>query len=96
MPGALINMDLLVKSNKWAMSNAIMNDIPKAFLEQDISSDFNDARLGFPPRRSMEVMYINLDWLKELGYNEIPKNPIDFRTVACKAAKNPFSGAKDK
>lgn len=97
MPGsdALIDMNELVKSKKWAMSDTAMNDIPAGFLEQDISSDFGGARLGFPPRRSMEVMYANLDWLAELGYSGIPKNPKIMKEAACKGSKQPFSKAKD-
>ena len=97
MPGAesLIDMNDLVKSKKWAMHPETMADIPDSFLAQDISSDFGNARLGFPPRRSMEILYANLDWLKELGYDDIPKNPKDFRAAACKASKQPFSGSKD-
>ena len=97
MPGAesLIDMNDLVKSKKWAMHPETMADIPDSFLAQDISSDFGNARLGFPPRRSMEILYANLDWLKELGYDDIPKNPKDFRSAACKASKQPFSGSKD-
>ncbi len=97
MPGAesLIDMNDLVKSKKWAMHPDTMADIPKSFLAQDISSDFGNARLGFPPRRSMEIMYANMDWLKELGYDSIPSNPQDFRAAACKASNQPFSGSKD-
>ena len=97
MPPAstLIDMNELVLSEKWAMSEEDMADIPAGFLAQDISSDFGGMRLGFPPRRSMEIMYANLDWLAELGYDGIPKTPEGLKEAACKATKQPFSGALD-
>ena len=97
MPPAssLIDMNELVLSEKWAMSAEDMADIPAGFLAQDISSDFGGMRLGFPPRRSMEIMYGNLDWLAELGFDGIPTTPEGFREAACKATKQPFSGATD-
>jgi len=97
MPPAssLIDMNELVLSEKWAMSAEDMADIPAGFLAQDISSDFGGIRLGFPPRRSMEILYANLDWLAELGFKEIPTSPEGLMSAACKATKQPFSGAID-
>ncbi len=98
MPPAssLIDMNDLVMSDRWAMSPTAMADIPAGFLAQDISSDFGGMRLGFPPRRSMEILYANLDWLSELGFSEIPKTPEGLKEAACKATKQAFSGAVDK
>ena len=50
-------------------------------------------RLGFPPNRSMEVLYYNEDWLAELGYDGPPTTPEEFKEMACAAAAQPFSGA---
>ena len=47
---------------------------------------FNNERLGFPTQRSMEVMYYNSDWLKQLGYNEAPKDWKTWQEGACKAS----------
>lgn len=97
MPGsdALIDMTPLVESDRWGMPDEVMADIPAGILAQDIAADFGGIRLGFPPRRSMEVMYVNLDWLAELGYDEIPSDPATFAEAACTAAATPFSGATD-
>jgi len=56
-------------------------------------------RLGFPPNRSMEVMYYNIDWLRELreagaiSFDGPPTTPEQFREAACAATANAFSGA---
>jgi ABC-type glycerol-3-phosphate transport system substrate-binding protein len=41
----------------------------------------------------MEVMYYNMDWLKELGYEAPPTTPEEFKEMACKASQQPFSKA---
>ncbi len=90
---ALIDMDPLVNSIKWGLSDADKKDFFPGFYNQDIFPNFGGARLGFPPNRSMEVMYYNMDWLKELGYDAPPTTPDEFKEMACKAAQQPFSKA---
>jgi len=41
----------------------------------------------------MEVMFYNMDWLKELGYDAPPTTPDQFKEMACKASKTPFQRA---
>jgi phosphate/phosphite/phosphonate ABC transporter binding protein len=41
----------------------------------------------------MEMLYYNIDWLKELGYDAPPTTPEEFKEVTCKAAAQPFSKA---
>ncbi|MCA9933676.1 MAG: extracellular solute-binding protein, partial [Anaerolineales bacterium] len=43
--------------------------------------------LGFPPNRSMEVMYYNQTWLEELGFDGPPTTPDEFKAMACAAAE---------
>jgi multiple sugar transport system substrate-binding protein/sn-glycerol 3-phosphate transport system substrate-binding protein len=43
----------------------------------------------------MEVMYYNMDWLRELGYDAPPTTPEEFKEMACKATQTPFSGATE-
>ncbi len=90
---ALIDMDPLVNSIKWGLSKAEKKDFFPGFYNQDVFPTFNNARLGFPPNRSMEVMYYNMDWLKELGYDAPPATPAEFKEMACKAAQQPYSKA---
>ena len=89
----LVDMTSLVDSPKWGLTEEDKADFFPGFYNQDIFPTYNDARLGFPPNRSMEVMYYNEDWLKELGYDAPPATPEEFKEMACKAAKTPFSSA---
>jgi len=90
---ALVDMNSLVESPKWGLTEEEQADFFPAFFEQDVFPNFNNARLAFPPNRSAEVMYYNMDWLKELGYDAPPATPEQFKEMACKAAKQPFSKA---
>ena len=90
---ALLDMDSLVNSIKWGLSASEQADFFPGFFAQDIFPNFGNARLGFPPNRSMEVVYYNMTWLNELGYDAPPTTPEQFKEIACKAATTPFSGS---
>lgn len=90
---ALIDMTPLVNSPKWGLNDDEKEDFFQGFYNADIFPSFDNARLGFPPNRSMEVMYYNADWLAELGFDGPPTTPEEFMEVACAAVENPFSGA---
>ncbi|MCU0484650.1 MAG: extracellular solute-binding protein [Anaerolineales bacterium] len=90
---ALVDMNPMVNSAKWGLSEEDQADFFPGFWEQDVFPTFSGARLGFPPNRSMEVLYYNLDWLKEMGYDGPPTTPEQFKEMACKAAEQPFSKA---
>jgi multiple sugar transport system substrate-binding protein len=58
---ALVDMNSLVKSYKWGLSPTEQSDFFKGFFAQDVFPIFKNARLGFPPNRSEEVLYYNAD-----------------------------------
>jgi multiple sugar transport system substrate-binding protein len=93
LSGGLVDMNPLVNSAKWGISEEEQKDFFPGFFAQDIFPNFGNARLGFPPNRSMEVMYYNMDWLKELGFDGPPTTPEEFKEMACAASKTPFSKA---
>lgn len=89
----LIDLNPLVNSATWGLSDEEKSDFFTGFFNADIFPSFENKRLGFPPNRSMEVMYYNSEWLAELGYDAPPSTPEEFKEVACKAAAQPFSRA---
>ena len=90
---SMIDMNLLVNSPTWGLSKDDQQDFFTGFYYQDVFPTFGNMRLGFPPNRSMEVMYYNMDWLEELGYDAPPATPEEFKEVACAATEQPFSGS---
>ena len=83
---AVIDLTPFLKSTKYGLSDDDLKDYFQTFLDSDQNPQFNGERLGFPTQRSMEVMYYNADMLKQLGYNEPPKDWKTWEEAACKAS----------
>lgn len=92
---SMFDMNQLIDNPKYGLTKEEQADFFPGFFAQDVLSLFDNQRLGLAPNRSMEVMYYNMDWLKELGYDAPPATPEQFKEMACKAAATPFSGATE-
>ena len=88
---AIFDMNTIIDDPKFGLSKQDKGDYLEAFFAQDVYSLYDNQRLGIAPNRSMEVMYTNLEWLKEMGYEGAPKTPEQFKEMACKAVEQPFS-----
>ena len=88
----LVDLNSLVNDPVWGLSAEEQADFFPGFYASDVFPTFDGARLGFPPNRSIEVMYYNIDWLAELGYSSPPTTPEAFLEMACRAVDEPFSG----
>lgn len=89
----LIDLWPLVRSAEWGYTEEELADFFPGFLQSDVNPTFGNALLGFPPNRSMEMLYYNLSWLQELGFDGPPTTPEQFAEMACAATENPYSGA---
>lgn len=87
----LVDMSSLVESTKWGLTSQEKEDFYTSIYAQDIYPIFDGARLGFPVQRSTDVLYYNADWLAELGFDEPPANPTEFKQMACAATAQSFS-----
>jgi len=92
---AMFDMNQLIDHPEYGLTKEEQADFFPGFFAQDVLSLFDNQRLGLAPNRSMEVMFYNMDWLKELGYDAPPTTPEQFKEMACKAAATPFSGATE-
>ena len=82
----LVDLNLLMNDPAWGMSAEEIADFYPAFLEQSVNPLFDGQRLGFPPNRSMEVIFYNQSWLEELGFSGPPTTPAEFQEMACAGA----------
>jgi multiple sugar transport system substrate-binding protein/sn-glycerol 3-phosphate transport system substrate-binding protein len=89
----LIDLWPLVRSAEWGYSEDELADFFPGFLQSDVNPTFDNMLLGFPPNRSMEMLYYNLSWLQELGFDGPPTTPEEFADMACAATENEYSGA---
>jgi multiple sugar transport system substrate-binding protein len=86
LAGGLADMDPYVEDAYWGLGEEKDQFYP-GFLEQGVHPAFGNQRLGFPPNRSMEMLFYNQTWLEELGYDGPPTTPEEFKEMACAAAE---------
>ena len=84
---ALVDLNPYVDDPVWGLADEY-SDFFEGFINQDVNKQFGGQRLGFPPNRSIEVLYCNLSRLKELGYDGPPESWDEFFEM-CDAATNP-------
>ena len=89
----IVDLSAYMDSPKWGLAAEVREDYFLAFVEQD---NFQGVQTGFPPNRSMEILYYNADWLNELGYEAPPGTWSQFAEMCRKASKQPFSRSTDK
>ncbi|HEX6387202.1 MAG TPA: extracellular solute-binding protein [Anaerolineae bacterium] len=89
---ALADLEPYVQDEHWGLSAEDQADFYASFFNQSIHPVFDSQRLGFPPNRSMEVLFYNQTWLEELGYDGPPETPEEFREMACAAAETTGDG----
>ncbi len=79
---ALVDMDIFVNDPQWGYNEAEQADFFQGFFLQDKNPTFG-IRTGFPPNRSMEMLWVNLDGLAELGFDAPPTTWTEFEEMAC-------------
>lgn len=84
--GAVLDITPFLKSKKYGLTDEDQKDYFQTFLDSDANPQFQGERLGFPTQRSMEVMYYNVNWLKQLGYDAPPRDWKTWEDAACKAS----------
>ena len=87
----VVDLAPYMTSSEWGLGDS-RNDYFKTFLEQD---EVKGVQVAFPPHRSMEILYCNMDWLGELGRDEPPRTWSEFAEVAKLAVERPFSRSGD-
>lgn len=83
---ALVDMDTYMNDPYWGLAEDEKADFYASFVEQGVHAAFGNERLGFPPNRSMEMLFWNQTWLEELGYTDGPTTPDEFVEMACAGA----------
>lgn len=83
----LVDLEPYLQDAHWGLSAEDQSDFYPSFFNQSIHPVFDNQRLGFPPNRSMEVLFYNQTWLEELGFDGPPETPEEFREMACAAAE---------
>ena len=89
--GVIVPLDPFMNSKKYGFSEEEKKDFMWNLLEGDKRPEFGGQYMSFAHSRSMQVMYYNVDWLKELGYDGPPKTWDEFKEM-CMKATDPAKG----
>ena len=93
----LVSLDPYINHPVYGLTEEEKADFFQAFLNSDRLPQFGGQAYGFPPARSMEVLYYNIDWMNELresgaiSFDGPPQTPEQFIEAACAATQQPFS-----
>ncbi len=82
--GVIVDMNKYVNDPVYGLSKADQQDFYPVFWKQDV---INGKRLGFPVQRSAQMMFYNITWAKELGFDKPPQTVEEFKEQSCAAAQ---------
>lgn len=83
---ALADFNTFIDDSHWGLTAEEKADFYPSFFNQSVHPLFDNQRLGFPPNRSMEMLFYNQTWLEELGFSGPPTTPEEFKEMACAAS----------
>ena len=86
--GGTVDLAPYMASGKWGLRAEDLADYYASFLAQD---HFAGVQVALPPNRSLELLYYNADWLRELGHQEPPEDWAAFAALCREAHNAPFS-----
>ena len=89
----IVDLNPFMASPRWGLDPQARADFFQPFLKQD---NIDGVQTGLPPNRSMEVLYYNIDWLRELGFDAPPATWDQFAEMCRKAKEQPFSKSPDQ
>jgi ABC-type glycerol-3-phosphate transport system substrate-binding protein len=78
----LADLSLYLQDPNWGLSVAQLAGIYHVFLEPGLTGT---KRFGFPALRTAQVLYYNQGWARQLGFDQAPATPDEFRRQACAA-----------
>ena len=74
---ALVDLNTYATDPAWGIGKDL-GDFFQGFINQDVNGQFGGKRLGFPPNRSIEVLYVNMSLLKSAGITAPPRTWAEF------------------
>jgi multiple sugar transport system substrate-binding protein len=80
---ALTDLNVYVNDPKWGLGKDLADFFP-GIINQDVNAQFGGKRLGFPPNRSLEIMYVNMALLKSAGIAAAPQTWKEFSDACAK------------
>jgi len=80
----LIDLNDYIQDPQWGMNSDEVDQFLPEFWKQDTQGE---RQLGIPAVQNPRVLFYNLTWAQELGFEQAPATPKEFQAQACAAAK---------
>ncbi|MBE0696095.1 MAG: hypothetical protein IH586_04150, partial [Anaerolineaceae bacterium] len=80
---SLLPLDDYIAQTGIGLSDQEVSDFYPAIWQQN---QWENHQIGIPALRSANVLFYNQTWAKELGFQDPPKTPAEFKEQACAAA----------
>lgn len=80
--GYVEDLEPYVANAGYGLGGDVLEDFPQIFLSQDLA---DQRRLGLPAQRSAHFLIYNQTWAAELGFDDPPGTPEEFKEQACAA-----------
>jgi ABC-type glycerol-3-phosphate transport system substrate-binding protein len=84
---AALDLNPYYNDPTWGYSEADRADLNTNIININVFSAYNGAMLAWPNQVSADVLAVNLDMLKSLGFDGAPQDFDTLKAVACAAAK---------
>ena len=78
----VVDLTTYVTDQSYGLTTEEISDFPDVFWNQDI---VDGRQLGLPAQRSAHFLLYNQSWARDLGFNDPPGTPQQFREQACAA-----------
>jgi ABC-type glycerol-3-phosphate transport system substrate-binding protein len=83
--GVVADLEPLIYDPVYGLSEEELADIYPSVLELGLTSD--GQRLGWPISQSANAVVYNFSWAQELGFDNAPTTPEEFKAQVCAAAE---------
>ncbi len=80
----LVDLNAYVEDANWGFNPQEIDDFFPTFWQQD---EVDRVRLGVPAQRFGQLIYYNISWARELGFEDPPQTARQFKQQACAAAQ---------
>jgi ABC-type glycerol-3-phosphate transport system substrate-binding protein len=87
LDNAALDLNPYYNDPTWGYSEADRADLNTDIINIDVFDAYNGAMLAWPNQVSANVLAVNLDMLKSLGFDGPPQDFDTFKAIACAAAK---------
>lgn len=82
--GLLVDLTHYLDDPEWGLPEKDIADFVEGYIQQN---QVDGSLLGMPAQQTAEVLFYNLSWARELGFDALPATHAEFKEQSCSAAQ---------